>query len=179
MLTKRVLQKLNEQIGHEFYSSNLYLQMSAWCADQGLDGIAGFLRVHSQEEMGHMFRLFDYVLESDAKPLLPALDKPRSDYDSVQQLFEEVLEHEKMISSKIAELVEAAFSEKDFFTFNFLQWYVAEQHEEEALAKSNLDKLRLVGTEGRGLFFFDAELGRMRAGEKIIPSDAGGPGGVE
>jgi ferritin len=176
MLKKPVLEKLNEQIGHEFFSSNLYLQMSAWCADQGLDGCAAFLRVHSQEEMGHMFRLFDYVIESDEKPLLPALEQPQADYESVQNLFEEILEHEKMISAKIAELVEVAFSEKDFFTFNFLQWYVSEQHEEEALARSNLDKLRLVGTEGRGIFFFDAELGRMRAGEKIVPSDAGGAG---
>jgi len=162
MLNEKVLAKLNEQIGLEFESSNLYLQMSAWCSSNGIDGCAAFLREHAQEEMGHMMRLFDYVLETGAMSVIPALPKPRSEFESVGDVFGATYEHEKFITRKINELVATAFSEQDFSTFNFLQWYVAEQHEEEALFKSVLDMIEMVGIEGRGLFFIDREISALR-----------------
>ncbi|NJN64935.1 MAG: non-heme ferritin [Acidobacteria bacterium] len=163
MLSAEVLAKLNEQVGHELYSSHFYLQMSAWCAAQGLDGCARFLRVHSQEELGHMYRLFDYVSQSGEQPVIPALEKPPHEFGSVREVFERILEHERFITARINDLVATTFERRDFFTFNFLQWYVAEQHEEEALFKTLLDKLTLVGTDDRGLYFFDAELSRAKA----------------
>ncbi len=174
MLKPKVLEKLNEQIGRELYSSHLYLQMSGWCAAQGLDGCAAFLRTHSQEEMSHMLRLFDYVQQSDAQPLIPALDQPPHEFESVKDLFRQVHEHEKSITGWINELVQTTFEAQDYFTFNFLQWYVAEQHEEEALARTILDRLELIGLEGRGLYFFDADLGRLARGEKPESLFSGG-----
>ena len=158
MITKQMLQKLNEQIGLEFESANIYLQMSSWCAANGLDGCATFLREHTTEEMGHMMRLFDYVSEIGEMAIIPEIPKPRHEYENVRDLFAATLEHERFITSKINELVAAAFEAKDFSTFNFLQWFVAEQHEEEALFKKVLDLVDMVGHEGRGLYYLDKEI---------------------
>ncbi len=54
-----------------------------------------------------------------------------------------------------------AFTTQDYSTFNFLQWYVAEQHEEEKLFKSIVDRLSLVGEDGKGLYFIDKELAEL------------------
>ena len=164
MPSDKVVQKLNEQIGLEFESANIYLQMSSWCAANGLDGCAAFLREHTAEEMSHMYRLFDYVNEIGEMAIIPEIPKPRHEYENVRELFAATLEHEKFITSKINELTAAAFEEKDFSTFNFLQWYVAEQHEEEKLFKEILDKIEIIGTDGKGLFYIDRELEKLAAG---------------
>lgn len=160
MLTNSMRDKLNEQIEVEFFSSNLYLQMSSWANAKGYPGTAAFLMRHSDEERMHMTKLFDYVNETGSQAIVPALDKPETEYEGLPDLFKKVLDHEKFVTSKINELVDAAFTEKDWATFNFLQWYVAEQHEEEALFTSILDRINLIGTEGRGLFLIDKEIGK-------------------
>jgi ferritin len=161
MLSQSMIDELNEQINLEFFSSNLYLQMSAWCEDRGFEGAAEFLRAHAKEEMEHMQRLFTYVSETGAMPVLGAIEAPRTDFKSLGEVFSETYEHEKMITEKINKLAHAAFTAQDYSTFNFLQWYVAEQHEEEKLFKGILDKLELVGEDGKALFFIDKDLAAM------------------
>jgi len=161
MLSKAMIDQLNEQINLEFFSSNLYLQMSAWCDDNGFEGAAEFLRVHAQEEMQHMHRLFTYVSETGALPIIGAIAAPKHDFDSLGKVFRETYEHEQMITKKINTLAHVAFSSQDYSTFNFLQWYVSEQHEEEKLFKGILDKLELVGEDGKALFFIDKDLAAM------------------
>lgn len=161
MLSEAMIKQLNEQINLEFFSSNLYLQMSAWCEDKGFEGAAEFLRVHATEEMEHMQRLFTYVSETGALPILGAIDAPKHEFDSLGDVFRETYEHECMITRKINELAHLAFSTQDYSTFNFLQWYVAEQHEEEKLFKGILDKLELIGEDGKALFFVDKDLAAM------------------
>ncbi len=161
MLTADMTQRLNQQINLEFYSSNLYLQMSAWANNQGFEGAAAFLKEHAAEEMQHMQKLFDYVLETGGKPLLGQIDAPKSDYESIREVFEITLAHEKEITQAINELVATAFDNKDFSTFNFLQWYVAEQHEEENLFHGIIDKMDLLGDDPKHLFFVDKEIGKL------------------
>ncbi len=161
MLSKAIIDKLNEQINLEFYSSNIYLQMSAWCAHRGYAGAAVFLLRHADEEMEHMQKLFDYVSETGGLPLLGKIDAPKSEYKSLKEIFEITLEHEKLVTSKINELVEVTFANKDYSTFNFLQWYVAEQHEEETLFSGIIDKFNIMGEDGRSLYFIDKELATL------------------
>jgi ferritin len=163
MLSDRMLDKLNEQINVEFYSSNLYLQMSSWCESQGLEGCATFLQAHAAEEMEHMQRLFTYVNECGALAKIGAIEAPPTDFESIDQVFETTLEHERFVTRKINELADVAFQQKDYSTFNFLQWYVAEQHEEEKLFNTIVDKIRIIGTEGRGLYHFDEQMRQMGA----------------
>ena len=164
MLTDKMTERLNQQINLEFYSSNLYLQMSAWCEFKALEGCAEFLRLHAEEEMGHMQRLFKYVSDTGALATIGEIKAPKSDYDNVIDVFKDILEHEQYITSQINDLADTAFKEKDYSTFNFLQWYVGEQHEEEKLFKSIIDKLEMIGTSGNGLYFFDKEIAGMSTG---------------
>jgi ferritin len=161
MLSKTMVENLNAQINLEFFSSNLYLQMSAWCEDKGFEGAAVFMRKHATEEMEHMQRLFTYVSETGALPILGAIEAPKHEFTSLGDVFRETYEHECMITEQINKLAHVAFTSQDYSTFNFLQWYVAEQHEEEKLFKGILDKLELVGENGQALFFIDKDLATM------------------
>ena len=169
MLSDRMVAMLNAQINAEFYSSNLYLQMSAWCEDKGLAGCAAFLRVHAEEERDHMQRIFDYVNEAGAMAVLGTIEAPPVTYESAQAMFVGIHAHECKITSMINEIVASAMEEKDFATFNFLQWFVAEQREEEALTKSIVDKFEMVGADGKGLFYIDRDLAQMARAPQAPP----------
>tara|TARA_R110001592_G_scaffold272813_4_gene539640 strand:- start:371 stop:895 length:525 start_codon:yes stop_codon:yes gene_type:complete len=158
MLNVAMIEKLNEQINLEFYSSNLYLQMSAWCEDKGYEGAATMLRSHATEEMEHMNRLFTYVSETGSLPILGSIDAPPVNFESLKEVFQATYEHECLITKQINELTHVAFTTHDYSTFNFLQWYVAEQHEEEKLFKGILDKISLVGEDGKALYWIDKDL---------------------
>ena len=161
MLSANVVKLLNDQMNLEFYSSNLYLQMSAWCEQQGFEGAAKFLSAHAAEEMQHMRKLFTYLNETGSLAIISTIESPSHEYKSLKEVIEITYEHEKLITSKINELVGKTFEEKDYSAFNFLQWYVAEQHEEEKLFSSILDKLNLLGDDGKGLFLVDKDLGNL------------------
>ncbi len=161
MLKENVLKKLNEQVIAEHYASNLYLAMSSWCKAQGLDGAASFLSIHSKEELEHMYRLFNYINETGSMAIVGTIEAPPCDFKDLKDVFEHTYKHELKITSLINSLVDLTLSEKDYSSFNFLQWYVSEQHEEEALFKGILDRIDVVGLEGRGLFMIDNEIGKM------------------
>ena len=132
--------------------------MSSWCEHKGLEGCARFLRAHADEEMTHMNRLFNYVNETGAMAVIGSIEAPECHFSSIEDVFARILEHERLVTDKINELVDLAFSTKDYSTFNFLQWYVAEQHEEEKLFTGLLEKIRMIGAEGKGLYFIDKEI---------------------
>ena len=161
MLTPSMIERLNHQINLEQFSSNLYLQMSAWCDHQGYTGSATFLREHAAEELMHMHKLFDYVCETGALAVLGALDAPPPNYASLAEVFEVTYKHELSITAAINQLVASALAEQDFSTFQFLQWYVTEQHEEERLFKSILDKIAVIGLDGKGIYFLDKEIKKL------------------
>jgi ferritin len=165
MLSKAMVDNLNEQIQLESYSSNLYLQMSAWAEIKGLEGCAAFLRSQAQDELVHMQRLFKYVYETGSLPLIGAIKAPPTKFKSISEVFRQVHEHEKLITGKINALMSLAIKEQDHSTANFLQWYVAEQHEEEHTMQKILDRISNIGEAGSGVYFIDRAIG-MLAGEK-------------
>lgn len=163
MLSQAMTDRLNEQINLEMFSSHLYLQMSSWCAYKALDGCASFLSQHADEEMMHMRRLITYLQETGALAIVGGMEAPPKEFNSLQDLFEKIYIHEQFITGKINDLVHLATTESDYSTVQFLQWYVAEQHQEEFLFKGILDKIKLIGTEGQGLFFIDREIATLAA----------------
>jgi ferritin len=168
MLSKTIEKALNQQIELEASSSQYYLAMASWAETQGMNGIASFLFKHSDEERMHMLKLLKYVNERGGHAIVPALKQPSLKFHSVNAIFEEVLRHEILVSTEINKLVDACLKEKDYTTHNFLQWYVSEQIEEEALARRILDKLKLIGGDKGGLYLFDRDLETMavNAGNK-------------
>lgn len=161
MLTEKMVSCLNSQLNLEFFSANLYLQMSAWCSSKGFEGAAEFLKKHSREEMEHMQRLFDYLIDAGSVPILGAITAPPIEFDSLAEVFETTYLHEQKITKEINTLAHEALVSQDYSTFNFLQWYVAEQHEEEKLFKTILDKMGMLENSSNGLFLIDKDLGKM------------------
>jgi ferritin len=163
MLSKKMMDRLNKQLNLEFYSSNIYLQMCAWADSQGLEGTASFLKKQAAEEMGHMMKLFDFVNASGGMALVGQIDAPATEYKSVKEVFEKAYKHEQFVTNSIHKLAEAAMAEKDYATYNFLQWYIEEQHEEEAQFSTIMDKINLIGSDKRGLYMIDREMGQRAA----------------
>jgi ferritin len=160
MLSKKMNNELNKQINAEMFSSYLYLSMSGWFETQGLAGFANWMRVQAKEETFHAEKIFDYVYERNGKVILESIAKPESKWDSPLAVFKEALKHEEMISGMINALVDVAIKEKDHASNNFLQWFIAEQVEEEANAAGVVDRLALVGDDSGGLFSLDMEMGK-------------------
>lgn len=158
MLSKKLEKALNDQIRIEAESSQVYLSMASWAEVKGLEGIAGFMYGHSDEERLHMLKLVKYVNERGGHAQISELKAPKTEFGSFQKMFEELYQHEIFVSNSINDLVHVTLQEKDYATHNFLQWYVAEQIEEEALARTILDKINLIGNDKGGLYLFDRDV---------------------
>lgn len=165
-LSEDVESKLNKQIKMEGLSSQFYLSCASWCHKEGYDQSAKFLYHHSEEERTHMLKIFHYVNNSGGHALAPELTEIRHDFNSLREIFEAVLEHEVAVTKSISKLVDACFETKDFLTFQFLQWFIAEQREEEELARRIIDLFNIIGEEGQGLWLIDQEIGRLHAALK-------------
>ncbi len=158
MLSKSIEDALNAQIRIEAESSQVYLAMAVWAEVKGLEGIANFMYDQSDEEREHMLKLVKFVNERGGHARISELSAPNVAFDSFQKMFEKLLEHEIFVSQSINELVHISLQEKDYATHNFLQWYVAEQIEEEAMARTILDKINMIGDDKGGLYLFDRDI---------------------
>ena len=158
MLSKNIEIALNKQIRIEAESSQIYLSMACWAEVNGLEGIAQFMYAQSDEERLHMLKLIKYVNERGGHAQITDLAAPNTSYETFKGMFEALYQHELFVSNSINELVHITFEEKEYATHNFLQWYVAEHIEEEATAKTILDKINLIGDDKGGLYLFDRDI---------------------
>jgi ferritin len=159
MLSKLLEEALNNQVSNEAASAHTYLAMASWADIQpGLEGVAEFFYKQSEEERLHMLKLIKYINERGGYAIVPELKQPETNYKSLKKVFEQFFESEKSVSESINELVNLALKEKDYATHNFLQWYVAEQIEEESLARKLKEKLELIGEDKSGLYLFDRDI---------------------
>ena len=158
MLSKKMVDSLNEQINKELYSSYLYLSMAAYAANKGLLGFANWFYVQVKEELAHTEKFYQYVNQQGGRITLKAIEQPPKDFGSPLGLFKKTLEHEQKVTRMIYTLVDIARKERDHATEAFLQWFVTEQVEEEANATENVQKLTLIGKDGNGLLTIDNKL---------------------
>ncbi|NND89070.1 MAG: ferritin [Flavobacteriaceae bacterium] len=163
MISKKIENALNNQIQLEGDASHYYLSMASWAEVNGFQGTSKFLYKHAEEERMHMLKLFGYINERGGRAIVPTLKAPPKSFKSMRALFDLILSHEVKVTQSINKIVEACLAEKDYTTHNFLQWYVSEQLEEEALARSIIDKLELIGDDKGGLYLFDRDLETMTA----------------
>ena len=164
MVSKKMIDALNNHMNEEFYSSYLYLAMAAHFEDKNLNGFANWFKLQSQEEYGHAMKFYGYINQVRGKVSLKAIKAPKSSWKSIMEAFKQTFDHEKHITGLINKLVRQAIQEKDYATNNFLQWFVTEQVEEEATVEEIINKLELVGDAKSGLFMLDRELGARGAG---------------
>ena len=159
MLSKSIQEALNNQVKLEALSSHGYLAMASWSDIQpGLNNVAEYFFIQSDEERQHMLKLMRFINERGGFAMVPPLEQPVVTFKSLKNLFEEFLRHEIEVSNSINELVDLSLSEKDYATHNFLQWYVNEQIEEEKSARVLNEKLEMIGEDKSGLYLFDRDI---------------------
>ncbi len=158
MINAKMQEAINQQINAELASGYLYLSMSAYFESTNLLGFANWMRVQAQEELMHAMKFYDYLNQRGGRVDLRAVAGPVVSWDSPLHAFEETLVHEIKVTGLINQLVDLSRELSDHATHNFLQWFVAEQVEEEASADEVIQRLKLVGKDGAGLFMLDREL---------------------
>ncbi|MBW1769487.1 MAG: ferritin [Thermodesulfobacteriota bacterium] len=158
MIKKKMQEALNKQLNAEYYSSYLYLSMAAYFESMNLKGFANWMRIQTQEEMVHVMKFYDYLIERGGKVTLSSIEGPPIKWSSPLAAFENAYQHEQKVTGLINGLVNLAIAEQDHATNNFLQWFVSEQVEEEASADEVVQKLKLIGKDSGGLFMLDREL---------------------
>ena len=169
MLSERMQSVLNKQIRIEAESSQIYLSMASYAEQKGLEGTAEFMYEASDEERMHMLKMFKYINERGGHAKVTELDGPDLEFGSIKEMFETLFNHEVFVSKSINELVHITLEEKDYATHNFLQWYVAEQIEEEAQARTILDKINLIGDDKGGLYLFDNDIKKLVVVSSVAP----------
>jgi len=159
MIKNEIQDALNEQINEELYSAYIYQAMAAYFEAINLKGASNWMNIQAQEELSHVMRFYNYLFERGGRVHLKAVNEPPADWESPLHVFEAAYNHEVHITGRINALVSLALEHHDHATHNMLQWFVGEQVEEEATADEVVQKLKLVGNDGSGLFMIDQELG--------------------
>jgi ferritin len=155
-MDKKLVQAINTQLNYEFESAHVYLAMQAYVAELGLEGFENWLGVQYEEEVFHARKFINYLNERGERVEITGFETPRKDFDSLLEVFEVALEHEKGVTARINNLMKIAHEVGDYAAISFLQWYVDEQVEEEDSFNTMIDKIKLV--EGGGLYMLDREL---------------------
>lgn len=159
-MNEKVYKALNEQIKHEFYSSFLYLSIASYFENVPLDGFSKWFRKQAEEEHEHAMKIYQYINDSNMQVEIPAIDKAPAKFNSIEEIFEMSLAHERKVTHWIYEIYELALKEKDHATHVFLQWFITEQVEEEKNAQDNLDQIKFVGNDKAGILVLDQDFAK-------------------
>ena len=163
MLNPEIQDAFNQQINAELHSAYLYLSMSAHFEAQSLAGMANWMRIQAQEETGHAMKFYNFINERDGRVTLTGIEGPKTEWNSTLDVFQDAYAHEQKITAMINDLSNLSASLKDNAAHNFLEWFVAEQVEEENAVRTIVDQLKLVGEDGVGQFILDGQLGQRTA----------------
>lgn len=154
-MNEKIYKALNEQIKHEFYSSNLYLSIASYFDNFPLEGFTKWFKKQAQEEHEHGMKIYNYINDRNMLVDMQAIDKPKVKFDSIEDIFAQVLAHEKKVTHWIYEIYDMAIQEKDHATHVFLQWFITEQVEEEKNAQDNFDQIKFIGDDKAALLVLD------------------------
>ena len=162
MIGKNMQDAMNEQINKELFSSYLYLSMAAYFEDKSLPGFANWMRVQADEEREHAMKFYDFILERGGKVQLKAIDAPKTEWSSTMEVVEEVAAHEAKVTASINDLYELALKEKDYPTQVMLQWFIAEQVEEEKNAAEIVASLKMIEARETAVLQLDHRLSKRK-----------------
>ena len=149
---------LKEQINKEFYSAYLYLAMSNYYYGENLDGFGHWFEVQAREEQEHAMKILKYLQDNGVKVELAAIAAPGADFSDYRAALTAALKHEQYVTSLIHAIYKQARDSDDFRACQFLEWFVAEQGEEEKSTADLIAKFDLLGGDAKGLYLLNAEL---------------------
>lgn len=158
MVSQRLFDKLNDQMNYEFYSSHIYLAMSAYFESIDLPGFANFFRVQAEEEKFHAMKFYSYINEMEGRINFIGIPDVQNDYESALDAVKAALEHEKKVTKRIYELMDIAMEEREHATMSLLKWFIDEQVEEEATVNGLIKKLERIGNDVSALYTLDEQL---------------------
>ncbi len=156
-MDKKLVKSLNSQFNFELYSAYIYASMASYLKSLDLNGFANWMDIQVQEELAHVKKFYNFLHDRNETVEFDAIPKPQHSWESPLAVFEHALEHEKIVTKRINDLVDQAGKTSDHATINFLQWFISEQVEEEANVMSVVQQIKLVG---KSLFLLDRELGQ-------------------
>jgi ferritin len=162
-ISPEMAKAINDQISYEASSANAYIAIGSWCERTGFDGSASFFFEQATEENGHMLKFIHYLNGTGAEAVIPAIEKPPSNFDSLESTFQFGLKSEQAVTKSIYELVDKTEKEKDRSTYLFLQWFISEQIEEETLFQTILQKFDLLGRDKLAIYKIDQSLASIRS----------------
>lgn len=162
-VTQEMQDLINEQIQLEARSSWAYLAAASWCDKEGYVNSAKYLYNHAEEERMHMMKFFNYLNNAGGHALAPEIKDMRYDFETLREVFETALKHEIKVTLAINDLVDACLKAKDFATFQFLQWFVNEQREEEVISRRAVELFDIIGEEGQGIWLIDQAIGKIES----------------
>ncbi|WP_170571842.1 ferritin [Ruegeria atlantica] len=154
---------MNDLMNHELRAAHLYWQAGAWCVERNLNGCSELLLTHADEELTHMKKMLNYLVDCEWPIRFQALPEPKVETDTVQGLFQMILDHEKKVTDGINAAVKEAQALDDHSTFEFLQWFVMEQREEIKTFQGIIDRIKLIGDGPHSLYYIDKEVADISA----------------
>ncbi len=158
MISKEMADLLNEQINMELVTAHVYQQMAAWADFNGYTGAASFYNAQAAEEREHMQKFFDYILLTGHMPELGDISNIKTDFESLKSTFERAYEGEKEVTEKIHHIAHKALTTQDYSTFEFIQWFIIEQREEEDQFRTILDRFEILKEDPSANYYIDREL---------------------
>lgn len=158
MISERLFEELNKQMNFEFYSAHVYLALAGYCAAQDLDGFTNFFKVQAEEEKFHAMKFFNFIKEMDGRIYFDGMPCPLNDYESLVEAFSTTLEHEKVVTSRIYNLMDIATEEREHATISFLKWFIDEQVEEMSTVSNIIKKLQRIEKDPHAIYVLDSEL---------------------
>lgn len=158
MLSEKLHAALNAQMNYEFFSAHAYLAMAAYCTDESYDGFTNFFLVQAEEERFHAMKFYNYLSDMGYRATIEGFPAPDNDFESILDVFEHALKHEKEVTRRIYELSDIALEEREHATMAFLKWFIDEQVEEESTFNTLIAKISRIQNDSNAIFMLDAEL---------------------
>ena len=164
MISKKMAQEINAQIGREFFSAFLYLAMANDALDKGFLGTYKWMSIQFKEEQEHALKFSKYLQDQGEKAVLGAMEAPKTEWKGILEMFQDALLHEKKVTAWINDLNTLAIAEKDYATQSMLRWFIDEQVEEEANCNEAITALSMVGGSTGSLYMVDRHIGKRGEG---------------
>jgi ferritin len=148
IISDRMNQALNQQMGNEFAASLQYVAIAAYFDAESLPELAARFYQQAVDERDHAMRFVRYVVSAGGSVDIPAIPDARSRFDTAEAAIQRALEGETEVTRQINALVDLAIQEKDHISHNALQWFVTEQLEELASMETLLKIVQRAGESG-------------------------------
>ncbi|WP_436951800.1 ferritin [Staphylococcus xylosus] len=158
MLNEDLLNALNEQMNHEFHAAHAYMAMAAFCDDNSYEGFANFYIQQAKEERFHGKKIYDYINDRGGHALFSSIPAPKTEFSSILETFKDGLAQEQEVTRRFYNLSDLATKDKDYATISFLNWFLDEQVEEEAMFETHIDYLNRIGDDSNTLYLYEKEL---------------------